>query len=118
MRTPFENDPFAIIAVAFERLYNKPYVAQLVPYDENEDEKPFGQTFFPDDGSEPLVNVYLHTPFEHAPEIFAHELAHVAVGPGKGHGIEWERAFEAIRQEYFKVGNEMFGGESHEQSRT
>lgn len=38
-------------------------------------------------------------------EVLAHELAHVAVGPGCGHGESWEAEFSAI--------NEMFNGENH-----
>ena len=46
---------------------------------------------------------------ENATEIFAHELAHVAVGYDAGHGPEWDTAFDAILDEYNRIGDELFG---------
>ncbi len=44
-----------------------------------------------------------------AVEILAHELAHVAVGSDEEHGKAWEEAFDAIHNEFDRIGNEMFG---------
>lgn len=43
-----------------------------------------------------------------AVEIFAHELAHVAVGVDHEHDDAWEDAFEAIFQEYNRIGHALF----------
>lgn len=42
-------------------------------------------------------------------ETFAHELAHVAVGPEHEHDDVWEAAFDAIFKEYNRIGDELFG---------
>lgn len=111
MESPFCNDPMCLLAEAFRRLYNKEYRAQYAPVEmwEQAGEAPYGETWFQEDGSAPVVTIFTQTPLEHLPEIFAHELAHVAVGPGKEHGPEWQQAFEAIHNEYTRIGNEMFG---------
>ena len=49
-----------------------------------------------------------------AVEIFAHELAHVAVGVGHAHDAVWEKAFDDIREEYNRIGFELFGEENDE----
>lgn len=109
MKSPFDNDMFCHVAEAYSRLYDKPYVAQYAPYEGKRlFKKPYGETYFPADGSTPIVTIYAHTKIQHGPEIFAHELAHVAVGPGEGHGKEWEDAFAAIHEEYYKVQEEHF----------
>lgn len=61
---------------------------------------PFGETYFPDDGSEPIVHVSVGIPMEAVIEVTAHELAHVAAGLAAGHGPEWEDAFEKIHIAY------------------
>lgn len=111
MESPFCNDPMCLLAEAFRRLYNKEYRAQYAPIENWDDagDVPYGETWFPENGSMPVVTIYAHTLIELLPEIFAHELAHVAVGPGKEHGQEWQQAFEAIANEYTRIGNEMFG---------
>lgn len=44
----------------------------------------------------------------------AHELAHVAVGYEAGHDESWEAAYEAIRVEYDRIGDEMFEMEDND----
>ncbi|WP_378773978.1 hypothetical protein [Methylopila musalis] len=64
------------------------------------EEGPFGETFFPDDGSRPVVQVAVGIPLEGSIEVMAHELAHVVAGHDAGHGPAWEAAFAAIHAAY------------------
>lgn len=114
MTTPFENDPFAIVAKAFKNLYpDKEYTAYWEPQiyaDEPGDQKPYGLTDFGDDGTvcvfvDPKISVI------DAVEIFAHELAHVAAGIDHDHDEYWEAAFDAIFAEYNRIGEEYIGEE-------
>lgn len=66
------------------------------------DEGPYGETFFPDDGSRPSVKVAVGIPMEAVIEVMAHELAHVAAGLDADHGDKWEAAFERIHAAYCK----------------
>ena len=110
-QSPFANDPFALIAKAFKNLYpDKEYTAYWEPEiyaDEPSEKKPYGLTNFGEDGS---VVVFVDPKMRvvDAVEILAHELAHVAVGIDHEHDEEWESAFEAIFQEYNRIGTEMF----------
>lgn len=112
MESPFKNDPFAIIYQAFKRLYpNKPCeIWWDVPRDEEVDKDAYGVTNFPDDGSIPHIFVYPNYPVYQQTEILAHELAHVAVGPEHEHDEAWSTAFDAIHEEYGRIGAELFGG--------
>lgn len=110
MQTPFKNDPFALTAQAFKNLYpNTPYEAymdgELI---DRRGEKVYGLTTFPDDGSTPIIKVSGEPSIIVAIETFAHELAHVAIGPRDEHGPDWEAAFDAIFKEYIRIGDEMF----------
>lgn len=112
-QSPFGNDPFALVAKAFKSLYpDKAYIAYWEPNiygDESEEmPKPCGLTDFGEDGT---VAVFVDPgiPVTHAVEIFAHELAHVAVGISHDHDKEWEAAFDAIFVEYNRIAVEMFG---------
>lgn len=112
-QSPFGNDPFALVAKAFKNLYpDKEYIAYWEPNiygDEPEGTpKPFGLTDFGDDGT---VAVFVDPGITvtDSVEIFAHELAHVAVGVGHDHDQEWEAAFEAFFVEYNRIAAEMFG---------
>ena len=110
MRTPFINDPFALVWQAFANLY--PGIAvecwiepQIRP---TEDGKPvYGMTDFGEDGSI-AVFVTSEIALIYAVEIFAHELAHAAVGASEGHGEKWQDAFDAIFKEYNRIGDEPF----------
>ena len=47
-------------------------------------------------------------PVEDATEILAHELAHAAVGLDHDHDAEWEKAFDAIFDEYNRIVSSEF----------
>ncbi len=111
METPFKNDIFALIWKSFKNLYPKKECECLwetyIREDENGQEV-FGLTDFGDDGSV-VVFVRADLRVTDAGEILAHELARVAVGVDHDHDEAWEEAFEAIFNEYHRIGNEIFG---------
>lgn len=112
MESPFKNDPFAMIYQAFKRLYpdKQCEIWWDVPQDEEVDKEAYGVTNFPDGGNIPQVFVYPNYPVHQQTEILAHELAHVAVGPEHEHDEVWKAAFDAIHEEYGRIGAELFGG--------
>lgn len=117
METPFKNDPFALVWIAFKRLYpDKECVCEWVPgFGKSErGEDAYGLTTFTEDG-DVVVMVTAELPLNDSIEIFAHELAHVAVGAEVDHGKEWESAFEAIFSEYFTVAKELLPDMTFEQ---
>lgn len=106
---PFSNDPFALVWEAFKNLYpDKECECWFDVVDDPEDENGhYGWTQWNDDGTITVaVDVGLH--LADAVEIFAHELAHVAVGSDADHSEEWAKAFDAIHEEYNRIGNERF----------
>lgn len=108
--SPFKNDPFALVWKAFENLYpGKKFEAywDSMIRDEEDGAPVFGLTDFADDGT---ISVFVKPDLEvnNAVEIFAHELAHVAVGAEHDHDEAWEAAFDAIFQEYNRIGDELF----------
>ena len=114
--SPFLNDSFALVHIAFENLFpGKEYKATWATEIRNsEDGKPvYGLTDFQPDGTV-YVFVKCDLPMTDAVEIFAHELAHVAVGVGHAHDAVWEKAFDDIREEYNRIGFELFGEENDE----
>lgn len=98
MASPFINDPTAIVARAFSELYpGVEYVAQYVPDLRDETNgTAYGLTIFPDDGSTPIVCISAEAPISAAPELLAHELAHVATPEDTEHGESWSAASEAM----------------------
>lgn len=110
METPFKNDPFCMVWMAYKRLYDKPCEVYWDCREKDDETAGFGFTLFPDDGEIPTVIIYADYPVSIQVEILAHELAHVAVGSGHEHDSAWEEAFEAINVEFNKIGDEMFGG--------
>lgn len=108
--TTFVNDPFDMLDKAFRKLYpGIEYTAWLQPdiRDDEDGNYVCGLTDFGDDGEitifvDPLLSV------NNAVEIFAHELAHAAVGCEHEHDEKWEEAFDALFQEYNRMGEEMF----------
>lgn len=108
--SPFRNDPFSMVYQAFQNLYpGKECECYFEPDLKADDgDKAYGLTNFCDDG-EILIFVDPNVDIENATEIFAHELAHVAVGYDAEHGPEWDAAFDAILNEYNRIGDEMFG---------
>lgn len=105
MASPLMNDPTAIVARAFMELHpDLDYYAQLVPELKDENgETAFGLTIFPDDGSTPVVCISAAAPLSAAPELLAHEFAHVAAGKDDDHGPEWKAAEEAIAKKYDEI---------------
>lgn len=107
MSKVFANDPFARVTKYFHLLYpDKKYHCFWTENNiEAEDgETAYGMTAFPCEGSDesavPEILISAELPVKHAVEVFAHELAHVAVGVEEGHGEAWERAFERIHNAY------------------
>lgn len=111
METPFKNDPFCMVWMAYKRLYDKPCEIWWDYHEEDAHEQEYGFTNFPNDGSIPTVIIYSDHPVSIQVETLAHELAHVAVGVEHEHDSVWDEAFTAINEEYHKIGDEMFGGE-------
>lgn len=109
MKNPFLNDPFSMVYQAFQNLYpGKECSCYFEPDLKADDgDKAYGLTNFCDDG-EILIFVDPNVAIEDATEIFAHELAHVAVGYDVGHSSEWDSAFDAILDEYNRIGDEIF----------
>lgn len=104
MTNPFKNDPFIVVHQAFSNLYHgKGYECQ---WHEDlrslEGEKVLGLTNFCDN-TIPQVYVSTELSVSDSVEVYAHELAHVAVGIDHEHDDEWETAFEAIYQEYNRL---------------
>lgn len=111
MFTPFKNDIFGLIWEAFKNLYPDKdcecyFETQI--RDNADGEKAYGLTDFDEETGGITLFVDAALPLQDAAEIFAHELAHVAVGIEHDHDEEWENAFEAIFVEYNRVGEEIF----------
>lgn len=118
MKSPFENDPFAVMYAGFEKLYpgKKPHCVWVSWISgEKEEGDTYGVTDFEDDGTV-WVAIVTSLPVKDALEIFAHELAHVSAGHEAEHGPEWEKAFDAIETEYNRLCREMFGEPGEEDS--
>lgn len=113
MASPFINDPTAIVARAFSELYpGVEYVAQYVPDLRDETNgTAYGLTIFPDDGSTPIVCISAEAPISAAPELLAHELAHVATPEDTEHGESWSAASEAIFKKYNELLDAMIPDE-------
>ena len=94
-KTPFLNDPFSMVYQAFQNIYPGKKCECYFEADLEADEI--------------QILVDPNVDIENATEIFAHELAHVAVGYDAGHGPEWDTAFDAILDEYNRIGDELFG---------
>ena len=113
LEDPFVNSPCAIIARAFALLYpGKQYDAQLVTdIVDEEGAQVCGCTTIPEDPAEaPLVEISGQLRVADMPEIFAHELAHVATGTiADDHGPEFEEAFEAIHAKYEELADKYLG---------
>lgn len=111
LKVPFENDPFAMVALAFERLYpGIDYEAHWEPEIRPAEDggEVYGLTDFGADGVNRIF-ITPHISVSDAVEIFAHELAHVAVGIEHEHDEVWETVFDEIFDAYNQIGEEMFG---------
>ena len=110
MNTPFVNDMFSMVYQAFKNLYpDKECECQWQPEKMTDEDgaEVFGITTYGDNG-EIFVDISAHLKVVDAVEILAHELAHVAVGADANHGKAWEDAFDAIHNEFNRIGDEMF----------
>ena len=109
--SPFANDPFALVALAFKNLYHeREYAAYFVPeVEDGSGGEACGVTTFPEDGSPPVVEVSGEIPIAAGVEIFAHELAHVATPEDREHGEAWKAAFDRIFEEYNRIAQDLFG---------
>ena len=96
--SPFANDPFALVALAFKNLYpEREYAAYFAPeVEDGSGGAACGVTTFPEDGSPPVVEVSGEIPIAAGVEIFAHELAHVATPEDREHGEAWKAAFDRM----------------------
>ena len=108
--SPFTNDPFALVYMAFKNLYpDKNCECFLGGVIGNEH---YGETVFEENGR---VTVYIKETLavRDAVEILAHELAHVAVGETEeAHGKEWEDALEAMSDEYERIVSNLLAEEN------
>lgn len=106
----FKNSPYEMLDIAFKRLFPAvKYTAFFEPNirDSENGQKVCGLTDFADDGE---ITIFIDTDLSinNSVEIFAHELAHAAVGIGHDHDEVWENAFDSLFEEYNKIGGEMF----------
>lgn len=107
----FQNSPFEMLAEAFRRLYpDVEYMAFIEPHirEGENGEKVYGLTDFDEDSGAITIFIDSDLSIANAIEIFAHELAHAAVGVGHDHDEAWEGAFEDLFKEYNKIGDELF----------
>lgn len=104
----FQNSPFEMLNKAFKNLYpDKTYIAFIdVDMKDESGEKVYGCTQFNENDS-PIIFIDASLSIQNAVEIFAHELAHVAVGANEGHSELWEKAFDEIQDEYNRIGEEL-----------
>lgn len=104
----FQNSPFEMLDKAFKNLYpDKSYIAYIdVDMKDEDGEKVYGCTQFQDNNT-PIIFIDASLSIQNAIEIFAHELAHIAVGIDEEHSQKWEDAFELIFKEYSHIGEDL-----------
>ena len=108
MNSVFTNDPFATVDQAFRNIFpGIKYEAQFAPeLKDDEGKEVWGMTLIPDESDGiPMVFISAKLKLMDAVEIFAHELAHVAV-PGEEHSETWEKTFKRLHQEYGRIVDE------------
>lgn len=105
--TPFLNDPFVVVAEAYSRLWNKPYLAVWSQHSP-EDNDSYGLTQSAD-GCTPVITIFAEHTINEQIETFAHELAHVAVGVDHGHDAVFKKALKQLKAMYNIVYDEMLG---------
>lgn len=111
--SPFGNDIFSMVWKAFKNLYP---VSDCTCFweteirDSDDGSKVNGLTHRDEETGEYTVIVNTTAlQVADAVEILAHELAHAAAGIDKDHGPEWEAAYDAIFEEYNRIGDDLFG---------
>jgi len=67
-----------------------------------------GFTLFPDDISEPIVQIHFDQTIPQLLDIMAHELAHVICGSSEEHGSDWEKTYEQINEVYNRMVMERY----------
>lgn len=113
--TPFLNDPFIVVAEAYKRLWNKPYIAVYAQHQpDNEDS--YGLTACPDTGV-PIITIFAEHTINDQIETFAHELAHVAVGIEHEHDHVFRAALLTLKAMYSQVYDEMLGEQNGKDSK-
>lgn len=112
MTVRFAFNPFELLLSLFE--YHWPdkhalidFVVRIEEPDSDEEHGCAGCTSFDDEP--PRIGISKNVPLEHAVEVLAHELAHVAVGYDESHGVAWQAAFAKIHEEYQKAVAEIAG---------
>lgn len=96
MKTPFVNDPFALLLQAFNQLY--PDIS-VECYWTDLKNKGYGYTNFCDDGS---VEIHIdpnHTVMQ-CIDTLAHELIHASLGLYHDHDQVWSDAFDKLHDKY------------------
>ena len=111
LESPFVNDPFAMVWMAFKKLYPDADCEVWLDHRPEDwiDGDGYGFTEFYVDGSNPMVFIYAEFQIDQQVEILGHELAHVAVGEEHEHDDVWMAAFTAINEEYKKIAEERLG---------
>lgn len=109
MQTPFYNDPFIVVAEAYRRLFDKPYIAVWSQHTDD-DRDSYGITECGEDDAVPVIVIFAEHTVNEQIETFAHELAHVAVGLHHGHDAVFEAALKRIKTMYDIVYDEVVGG--------
>ena len=113
MFSPFMNDGFSMIWQAFEHLFpeqKRKVECQIVPVlDKADDGKEvYGLTEYFEEEDLYQVSISAELRILDGMEVFAHELAHCAVGVDNEHNKVWEKAFDDLFDEYNRLGEVMF----------
>lgn len=100
---PFKHDPFEYVMQAFENLYGKHDVLiQWNPIKDHKGKECYGRTSLLDDGTF-AIDISPNLKIRDAIEVLGHELAHVSAGLENAHNKAWQRADDAIYEEYLRI---------------
>jgi len=95
-------NPLGVLKEVFEQEY--PDYNCEVHFVENQ-KNSLGETFFPDDGGDPIIQIGAEKTIPQMLDIMAHELAHVVAGITAEHGKEWENIYNNIYKVYqYRMG--------------
>ena len=113
-----KNSPYQLLDMAFRNLYPgvryNAYFETCIR-DSEKGEKTYGLTCF--EQGEITIFIDSNLSVADSIEIFAHELAHAAVGVDHDHDETWEAAFNALFAEYNRIGELLFETESTGENR-